>query len=94
MAFNQIQKKLTDLLKKLNDFQIPKTKNKVPTKATEGFEHPNFNNFTSITASEKKKLSERISLLSCMDLKYVVEICFRNKRNKIRDDEGVYEIDL
>jgi hypothetical protein len=27
-------------------------------------------------------------------MKYVIEICFRNKRIKSRDDEGVYEIDL
>ena len=28
------------------------------------------------------------------DLKYVIDICYRNRRLKSRDDEGVYEIDL
>lgn len=51
MACNQIKNRLGDLLKKLNDYQLPnKIKNK-HGKMADGYEHPNFNNFTTITAT-------------------------------------------
>lgn len=89
---SSIQKRLTDLLKRLNDCQVPKTKGKNLPRPDQ--EQPNYNNFTSITAAEKKKLAERINLLPETDLHYVIEICFRHKRNKARDEAGVYDIDL
>ena len=33
-------------------------------------------------------------MLPSEELRYVIEICFRNKRNKQRDEEGIYDIDL
>ena len=58
LVLTNIQKKLTDLLKKLNEYQMPnKAKIKNIHKNPEGYEHPNFTNFTAITAAERKKLS-------------------------------------
>jgi len=48
-----------------------KIKTKTATKA-EGFEQTNFNNFVSVTAAEKKKLAEKISILPPSELRYVV----------------------
>lgn len=49
--YNEIQKKLTDMIKKLSDFILPKTKGgKNAQKGNKG-EHPNFTNFTTVTAT-------------------------------------------
>jgi hypothetical protein len=49
---NQLQKKLTDLLRKLTECQLPsKGKGGKPAKSTEKHDHPNFTNFTTITAA-------------------------------------------
>ena len=92
--YGKIGKDLTNLLKRLSDYQIP-AKTKVSKNAKGGnSELPNCNNFTSITAVERKKLAEKIAALNEADYRYVIEICFRNKRSKERDDEGVYDVDL
>ncbi len=61
--FNTIKNKLTDLLKKFNEYQLPSKGHgkikvgKQVARVTEGYDHPNFSNFATITAAEKKKLA-------------------------------------
>lgn len=64
IVFSAIQKRLADLLKKLNEYQIPKNKQKFTNKNIEGaFELPILNAATAITNPEKRKLAEKINML-------------------------------
>jgi hypothetical protein len=46
------------MIKKLSDFILPKAKTtKQSQKGANKNEHPNFTNFTTVTATEKKKLA-------------------------------------
>lgn len=39
-------------------------------------------------------MAEKISSLPSVDLRYIIEICFRNKKKKEKSDVNVYEINL
>ena len=90
---NDIQKKLTEIMKEFNSYQLPKTKPKPPPGNQEHPKHPNFNNLSAINITEKKKIIEKIQQLPRRDLKFVIDICCK-RRAKATDEAGEFEIDL